>query len=191
MAMYQRPRARRGAADLQNEVDGTTRVTTQDERLAEARQALHSAYSTLQSGNPVQALQDLLRITRFLGGSEGPLLRRAVEALSQGNSRGTDDLARLLEQCNLNIDRQEPPIGQSTLDSSASSMDHDHDEAQESASMPGNQHDPILAETGREGITGAALDDGSSFICTSCGGVVSLSREAAHREYWCSGANGG
>lgn len=57
MAMYQRPRARRGAADLQNEVDGTTRVTTQDERLAEARQALHSAYSTLQSGNPVQALQ--------------------------------------------------------------------------------------------------------------------------------------
>ena len=40
---------------------------------------------------------------------------------------------------------QEPPVGRSTLDSSASSMDHDHDEAQESASMPGNQHDPILA----------------------------------------------
>ena len=109
----------------------------------------------------------------------------------------------------------------------------------------------MLQETGREGITGAALDDGSSFICRcvtmrvkqalglfwlvsracwchqltlplhsglymmrwqplatdeatsmsecchafypicrSCGGVVSRSREAAHREHWCSGAIG-
>ena len=40
---------------------------------------------------------------------------------------------------------QEPHLGQSALDSSASSMDHDQNEAQGSASMPGNQHDPILA----------------------------------------------
>ena len=44
----------------------TTHVTTQEERLVEARQALHSAYSTLQSGNPVQALQVCSIVCRVL-----------------------------------------------------------------------------------------------------------------------------
>ena len=38
-------------------MNGTGRIAPQEERLAEARQALQSAHGTLQSGNPVQALQ--------------------------------------------------------------------------------------------------------------------------------------
>lgn len=43
----------------------------------------------------------------------------------------------------------------------------------------------VFQETGREDITGAALSDGSSFICEGCGGVVSRRREAQH-QFWCS-----
>ena len=38
-------------------MDTTLRVVNQEERLAEALQALHSVHLTLQSGHPVQAFQ--------------------------------------------------------------------------------------------------------------------------------------
>ena len=40
---------------------------------------------------------------------------------------------------------QELETGEAAMPSTTCSMDHDHHEAQASASMPGSQHDPILA----------------------------------------------
>lgn len=43
-----------------------------------------------------------------------------------------------------------------------------------------------VQETGREGITDAAMSDGSSFFCQKCGGVVSRNRESQHHLWCCS-----
>lgn len=44
---------------------------------------------------------------------------------------------------------------------------------------------PILTETGREGFTDCALADGSHFLCSRCGGVVSVARRQQHVDFWC------
>ncbi|EFJ49166.1 hypothetical protein VOLCADRAFT_120774 [Volvox carteri f. nagariensis] len=51
---------------------------------------------------------------------------------------------------------------------------------------------PILSETGREGFMECALQDGSSYVCARCRGVVLVHRRQQHEQYWCprSGAGG-
>ena len=44
-----------------------------------------------------------------------------------------------------------------------------------------------MQESGREGISQCALDDGSSYVCARCGGVVSQGRRQQHDRYWCQG----
>ncbi len=44
-----------------------------------------------------------------------------------------------------------------------------------------------LQETGREALSLCALQDGSSFVCPACGGVVARAR-AAHHGLWCTAA---
>ncbi|KXZ50969.1 hypothetical protein GPECTOR_14g212 [Gonium pectorale] len=52
------------------------------------------------------------------------------------------------------------------------------------------QHAPILSETGREGFMQCALDDGSSFLCPRCGGVVLAARRQQHEAFWCEPDSG-
>ncbi|GFR48488.1 hypothetical protein Agub_g10385, partial [Astrephomene gubernaculifera] len=49
------------------------------------------------------------------------------------------------------------------------------------------QHAPILSETGREGFMCCALEDGSSYECPACRGVVLLTRRQQHERFWCQG----
>ena len=49
-------------------------------------------------------------------------------------------------------------------------------------------HGAHLQESGREGITDAALGDGSSYVCPRCHGVVSRSRKQSHNERGCAGS---
>ncbi|KAK9904064.1 hypothetical protein WJX75_003631 [Coccomyxa subellipsoidea] len=149
--------------------------------LAQARLGLHAAFSTLQDGNPVAALQALLSITRDLGGNEAqvPLIQRALEAFSQGQGQSTQDIAALLAQCNLDV------TGESQRPADVEDASMMQVGQQSSAAAGKAEQKPILAESGREGITDAALMDGSSFVCKSCGGVVSRSRESQHH-LWCS-----
>ncbi|GLI64938.1 hypothetical protein VaNZ11_008339 [Volvox africanus] len=55
---------------------------------------------------------------------------------------------------------------------------------------PGYNQAPILSETGREGFMGCALQDGSSYVCSRCQGVVLLSRRLQHEQIWCQGPGG-
>ncbi|GIL44873.1 hypothetical protein Vafri_2329 [Volvox africanus] len=55
---------------------------------------------------------------------------------------------------------------------------------------PGYNRAPILNETGREGFMECALQDGSSYVCSRCQGVVLLSRRQQHEQYWCQGPGG-
>ena len=43
----------------------------------------------------------------------------------------------------------------------------------------------ILFEQGREDILRQTMEDGSSVVCTSCGGVVPSDRWRQHQLYWC------
>lgn len=45
--------------------------------------------------------------------------------------------------------------------------------------------EPILTETGREGLTDCALADGSHYTCVRCGGVVLVRRREQHEQFWC------
>jgi len=49
----------------------------------------------------------------------------------------------------------------------------------------------ILSERGESGILKDAFEDGSSYVCTTCGGLVSFDRIDAHRKFWCEHADGG
>ncbi|PNH12409.1 hypothetical protein TSOC_000636 [Tetrabaena socialis] len=54
------------------------------------------------------------------------------------------------------------------------------------ASLSSSQQD-----TGREGFLECALQDGSSFVCGRCGGVVLTARRAQHAQFWCQQGAGG
>ncbi|GIL76195.1 hypothetical protein Vretimale_5808 [Volvox reticuliferus] len=58
------------------------------------------------------------------------------------------------------------------------------------AQGPGYNQAPILSETGREGFMECALQDGSSYLCSRCQGVVLISRRQQHDQYWCQGSGG-
>lgn len=164
-------------------MDRAPQLRDRDTQLAQARLGLQAAFCTLQGGKPIAALQELLRITREVGGcdAQAQVIQRAIEAFSQGHVENTQDIAALLAQCNLDI------TGQSQQHAEEQNVDIDvmQTDPQHPAAMGKDEPRPILAESGREGITDAAMSDGSSFLCQQCGGVVSRSRESQHH-LWCS-----
>lgn len=44
----------------------------------------------------------------------------------------------------------------------------------------------LLYEQGNEDILRQAFEDGSSLVCTNCGGLVPRDRWQQHQQYWCS-----
>ncbi|BDA45518.1 hypothetical protein COCOBI_07-3050 [Coccomyxa sp. Obi] len=162
-------------------MDRTPQLRDRDTQLAQARLGLQAAFRTLQGGKPIAALQELLRITREVGGSDAQaqVIQRAIEAFSHGHTENTQDIAALLAQCNLDV------TGQSQQHAEQEDVDVMQTDLQHPAATGKDEARPILAESGREGITDAAMSDGSSFLCQHCGGVVSRSRESQHH-LWCS-----
>ncbi|KAJ9514445.1 hypothetical protein QJQ45_016186, partial [Haematococcus lacustris] len=59
--------------------------------------------------------------------------------------------------------------------------------APQAAGPDPNSSDMILMETGRQGIADCSLGDGSSYVCSRCGGVVACARRQQHEECWCMG----
>lgn len=52
--------------------------------------------------------------------------------------------------------------------------------------IPKFDENSILAENGRRQLVQDAFEDGSSFICLRCGGVISNLRKDEHLQYWCN-----
>lgn len=48
------------------------------------------------------------------------------------------------------------------------------------------EQDTILRDQGNEEILKDAFEDGSSVVCTKCGGLISMQRWTAHKSFWCS-----
>lgn len=52
--------------------------------------------------------------------------------------------------------------------------------------IPKFDENSIRAENGRRQTVVDAFQDGSSFICLRCGGLISNLRKDAHLQYWCN-----
>lgn len=44
----------------------------------------------------------------------------------------------------------------------------------------------FLRDQGNEDILKDAFEDGSSVVCRQCGGLISVARWSAHKEFWCT-----
>ena len=53
------------------------------------------------------------------------------------------------------------------------------------------EQDTLLSERGDETILKDAFEDGSSLLCTKCGGLVAKVRWESHSQFWCSSLSGG
>eukprot|EP00884_Botryococcus_braunii_P014999 jgi/Botrbrau1/234/Bobra.0022s0211.2 len=161
--------------------------------LAHTNNALRGAYEKLSQGDPVAALQVVIAALKAQGSTDAAvdLLEKARDALLAGRTSPhnvTDELNNLFSQINLQDTEVEDAIAES------SSVRFQNYTSAEMSSTGHSQlrphtpaHAPILEETGRGAIADAALSDGSSFVCSHCGGVVKKDREAIHYEYWCPG----
>ncbi|KAJ1425267.1 hypothetical protein B484DRAFT_451165 [Ochromonadaceae sp. CCMP2298] len=52
------------------------------------------------------------------------------------------------------------------------------------------QQDTILSESGDQCILRDAFEDGSSVLCTNCGGLVARVRWESHSQLWCPALDG-
>ncbi|XP_078439415.1 uncharacterized protein LOC144709676 [Wolffia australiana] len=155
--------------------------------ISDVRDLLGLSRQLLDEGKPSLALQAVLAAIRARGGERAILdaLHRARE-LYQNKMQGTaaaDELASLFATCMIH-DAKPPPsngsgFGNGGSSGSAMTVGMAADLAKETS--------PILAESGRREVIVDAFMDGSSFVCSRCGGLVSNLRKDEHLAYWCGG----
>lgn len=144
------------------------------ELLALARQFINQ-------GKPSQALQAVVIAMRTEGGDAAVFqaLHRAREQYRnkiQANA-AADQLASLFAECA--IAEAQPAKADQSADS-ALSMN-----TEPSVATDSHQGISILEETGRQQIMLDAFQDGQSYICLQCGGIVSSQRKEEHDMFWC------
>jgi hypothetical protein len=150
------------------------RAAAAEEEAEGARRGIERARGLLSQGRTVEALKVVCTLLRGLearsgGGAAGAL---AAAAAASASPPSPSDLARLLEQVSLATEeesQQPKPRQQADGTGGAASL---------------------LAETGRARVAADAVADGSSAVCSQCGGVIAARRMAQHA-LWCSGGGGG
>eukprot|EP00873_Tetraselmis_striata_P033099 jgi/Tetstr1/453363/TSEL_040353.t1 len=146
----------------------------------QVRALLQQGHAKLESGDVGGALQCVATALTAVGGSGAlmPAIQAAIERWNAGvRSRAdVDDLTHLLSSISL--------LAPQPADHHAAGGPAPMAEDQ-AALPPPALTPPILAETGREGITQCAMDDGSSYMCRACGGLVPRGRQEHHDRFWC------
>mmetsp|Transcript_19274 Transcript_19274/g.53752 ORF Transcript_19274/g.53752 Transcript_19274/m.53752 type:complete len:180 (-) Transcript_19274:258-797(-) len=160
------------------------------------QQLLLEGRARIQAGDVGGAVQCVMAAVEMVGGQESvlPTLSQALQRWRAGAVTASDltDLSNLLSAVTINApDTAGPSLTQEGASSGYAV--HPHSEAMAVDEEPANalqKQDqatvkPILAETGRQGITTCAVSDGSSYVCRRCGGVVPMLRQAQHEQFWC------
>lgn len=127
-----------------------------------------------------KAVEMLLTITRDEIADHNPhqalaALLHAVR-LTRGESAIFDVLDEAKRRCSATLD--------------ARSVEQNYEQARR-ISMMLMEQDTILSERGEETILKDAFEDGSSLLCTRCGGLVAKVRWESHSQFWCSSLGGG
>lgn len=151
-------------------------TVSEEAKQAAARELMAGAYQALRCGDPVGALQRLLRAVQVLGGpgGAGPVLRQFQDDLVRlhpGVARVDEigQLAQLLSAVQLQQDSSTAmPMDQSCglqYDLSISAPQEPPQQQQWQGMVPLEQH--------------------GSYLCQRCGGIVSIQRREAHEMHWC------
>lgn len=145
----------------------------------------------IDQGRPEQALGAITVAMKQIGGEAAVIqtLQRARELYVQRvqTDSQADQLASLFAECA--IAEAQPVSGE--LTSSLPAPNASAEAVVQSRSdlplglSPDVNGKSILAESGRKQVVMDAFDDGSSFICLKCGGLVSVYRKDEHLAYWC------
>ncbi|GMH32268.1 hypothetical protein BSKO_00102 [Bryopsis sp. KO-2023] len=152
------------------------------------RSLLDQAHTKIRAGEATSALEDVINVLQMVGGVSAvlPALHRAREDYSSGKEIGVNEieqLTKLMSDISLETEKRlARPFEGEPASGSGFEPEAIHDYQNVTADSC------ILAETGRGALTECALGDGSSFICSVCSAVVSVSRRAAHDEFWCQGS---
>lgn len=121
-----------------------------------------------------RAVEMLLTITRDEIADRNPhqalaALLHAVR-LTRGESAIFDVLDEAKRRCSATLD--------------AHSVEQNYAQARRISEMLMEQ-DTLLSERGDELILKDAFEDGSSLLCTKCGGLVAKVRWESHSQFWC------
>eukprot|EP00050_Salpingoeca_kvevrii_P009720 m.4464 g.4464 ORF g.4464 m.4464 type:complete len:253 (-) comp2419_c0_seq1:235-993(-) len=120
--------------------------------------------------------------------SDGPgediaslLARCSLAAVNGGSTESEDEISPLQRQFALFA----PP--------SVAAARQAEDDAIEMSIEEQARRNPhaILAESGRIAVLAGASDHATSTTCGRCGAIISVHRQAAHEEFWCSAAEDG
>ena len=131
------------------------------------RQLLDKSRQKISSGKPTEALESVIEAIRLTRGEES-----IIQVLDEAKARA------VLTQNNLEKVENFVP---KTTNSYMTAKQASEDLVQQSS---------LLAEIGdgSEMLLQEAFEDGSSLICTRCGGLVARERWTAHCAFWCSSA---
>jgi len=149
----------------------------------EVLQALQLAAQKARS-DPTGALQDVYQLLIQLGHKQqaAELLERTRTAFQgAGPSGEADSLIAMLSSLAIGteaIDGQRPSHATGGVGQTRGA-------GGEGSGIASAPQSPILQESGRESIADAAMADGSSYQCPSCGDIVSTARRKEHAQLWC------
>ncbi|GLJ15104.1 hypothetical protein SUGI_0246850 [Cryptomeria japonica] len=153
----------------------------QQNQMENIQSLLALARQKINEGSPSQALQAVVMALKAAGGESAVMhtLHRARELYSRRreSNLSADQLASLFAECAITEASPNAPIRPSPFNSN-------HMNA--ASLLADTSGTSILAENGRMQIVMDAFEDGSSFICLQCGGLVSNARKDEHIAYWCS-----
>ncbi|KAH9314818.1 hypothetical protein KI387_023445 [Taxus chinensis] len=157
-------------------------ASSQQNQMETIQSLLELARQKINEGSPSQALQAVVMALRAAGGESAVMhtLHRARELYSsrRQSNLSADQLASLFAECAITEASPNAPTRPSSFSNhiNAASL------------LADTSGTSILAENGRMQIVTDAFEDGSSFICLQCGGLVSNARKDEHIAYWCSPA---
>mmetsp|Transcript_11523 Transcript_11523/g.20845 ORF Transcript_11523/g.20845 Transcript_11523/m.20845 type:complete len:168 (-) Transcript_11523:260-763(-) len=158
----------------------------------QVRALIQEGHAKLAVGDMGGALQCVAAAMTVVGGraSVMPAIERAMARWESGTrtQSDVDDLSNLLCAISLDTMAMSSSPGDPTTASGPAPMAYHQPQMQAapiSQAESLSQLVPILAETGRQDITQCAINDGSSYLCARCGGLVARGRQQHHEEYWC------
>lgn len=173
-------RAAPATADLQEPVQAT----------------LSLAHNFIAQGNTTAALQVVLEALRTVCGDtaaqnaaarvESHLLHLHLQPQQASSQSAADQLADILTGCRIADNQAAAFAPQDGGIHESSLITHMQQLQIQGQHRQCSQHQqPLLMELRGMNLAEAGVTDESNFVCSQCGGIVSKSRQAAHKQFWC------
>ncbi|KAJ7537751.1 hypothetical protein O6H91_11G020600 [Diphasiastrum complanatum] len=164
---------------------------------ATLRAILQQARNFLDEGKPSLALQAVIAALRATGGEQSVFKAlthaRNLHQQQRRQEIATDELTALFAECAIAevsggtyACNQSHQHSTSASENTAELFREESMGLKDSGDILNRLQDSILAESGRTQVVLDASQDGSSYTCFQCGGIVSNMRRDEHAAFWCT-----